>query len=126
MLSPLWGLSWAEESPKKVYIERGQESSLSQKIGDLVKDSAKTWFNYLLEQFGEEAIPEAKISADFNPTQYRLEHVRDAFLIVDDLLFLKEPYLPPNGRKFEYVADYVYKDAQYVYDKGTILDGADP
>ena len=216
MLSPLWGLSWAKESPKKVYIERGQESSLSQKISDLVKDSAKTGFNYLLEQFGEEAIPEdqveyiyfdrvpntpyviagddlywerkvtrtqmctfctrsnatstsyeeifyelvegdfnlenlvgvhpsiefitdyqhvvygkkvipeAKISADFDPTQYRLEHVRDAFLIVDDLVFLKEQYLPINGREFEYIADYLYKDAHYVYDKGTILEGADP
>ncbi len=216
MVALLSGFSWAGESLKKVYLERNQDPSLSQKIGDLVKDSVKTGFNYLLEQFGEEAIPEdqveyiyfdrvpnspyviadddlywerkvvriqtctfctrsnvtstsyeeiyyelvdgdfdlenlvgihpsiefitdyqhvvygnkvileAKISADFNPTNYRLEHVRDAFLIVDDLVFLKDQYLPINGREFEYIADHLYKDAQYVYNNGTMLEDADP
>lgn len=216
VICQLGGLSFAQESPKKVYLERNQDPSLSQKIGGAVKESAKTGFNYLLEKLGEapipedqveyiyfdripnsayviangqlywerkdvqiktctfctrsnvtrtvstelfyhevegsfdlenlvgfgsnvefitdyqqmvyrdKVVPEVKIWADFDPTKYRFEHVRGAFLIIDHLVFLQGEYLPINGREFEYIADYLYKDAQYVYDKGAILEGADP
>ncbi|UNM96536.1 DKNYY domain-containing protein [Ignatzschineria rhizosphaerae] len=76
--------------------------------------------------YRDKVIPNVIMTDDFDPSNYRFEHVRGAFFVVDNLVFLQGDYLPVNGREFEYIDYYLYKDRTHVYDKGAILEGANP
>ena len=66
------------------------------------------------------------LKADFNPDEYAFAGVRDQYFIVDDLVFYKDQLMPASGHEFVFIADNLYRDNTFVYDKGQILKEADP